>query len=74
MAVLGVIASVIGAFYYIRIVYYMYFGEDAEPLDQSQSRILWGVLMTSAVIMIAGIATTFGVEGFATTAADALVN
>jgi NADH-quinone oxidoreductase subunit N len=26
LAVLGVIASVIGAFYYLRIVYYMYFG------------------------------------------------
>jgi NADH-quinone oxidoreductase subunit N len=33
LAVAGVIASVIGAFYYLRIVYYMYFGEDREGLD-----------------------------------------
>ena len=30
LAILGVIASVIGAFYYLRIVYYMYFGEPAK--------------------------------------------
>ena len=30
------VASVIGAFYYIRIVYFMYFGEAAEPYGQSQ--------------------------------------
>jgi formate hydrogenlyase subunit 3/multisubunit Na+/H+ antiporter MnhD subunit len=28
LAVAGVLASVIGAFYYLRIVYYMYFGEE----------------------------------------------
>ena len=30
LAVAGVIASVIGAFYYLRIVFYMYFGEESE--------------------------------------------
>jgi NADH-quinone oxidoreductase subunit N len=38
LAVLGGIASVIGAFYYLRIVYYMYFGEDREGLDAGRSR------------------------------------
>ncbi|MYG25366.1 MAG: NADH-quinone oxidoreductase subunit NuoN, partial [Boseongicola sp. SB0677_bin_26] len=33
LAVLGVIASVIGAFYYIRIVYIMYFGDEESELD-----------------------------------------
>ena len=33
LAVAGVIASVIAAFYYLRIVYLMYFGEPAEALD-----------------------------------------
>ncbi|NNE78938.1 MAG: NADH-quinone oxidoreductase subunit NuoN, partial [Silicimonas sp.] len=33
LAVLGVIASVIGAFYYLRIVYFMYFGADENELD-----------------------------------------
>ena len=31
LAVAGVVASVIGAFYYLRIVYLMYFGEASEP-------------------------------------------
>jgi NADH-quinone oxidoreductase subunit N len=33
LAILGVIASVIGAFYYLRIVKIMYFDEAEEPLD-----------------------------------------
>ena len=74
LAIAGVIASVIGAFYYIRIVYYMYFGEDADPLDQTPQPILWGVLMASAFIMLAGVVNLFGVEAWATSAAAALVN
>jgi NADH-quinone oxidoreductase subunit N len=31
LAVAGVVASVIGAFYYLRIVYYMYFGAGDRP-------------------------------------------
>ena len=37
LAVAGVIASVIGAFYYIRIVYYMYFGEETDALDKTSN-------------------------------------
>jgi len=50
LAVAGVIASVIGAFYYLRIVYYMYFGEERDALDGSMSPVLWGMLMASAAI------------------------
>jgi NADH-quinone oxidoreductase subunit N len=32
---------VIGAFYYLRIVYYMYFGEEREALDRPRP-VLWG--------------------------------
>ncbi len=74
LAVAGVIASVIGAFYYLRIVYYMYFGEEGEPLDRNPSPVLWGFLMASAVVMVVGIINMFGVEGVAASAAAALVN
>jgi NADH-quinone oxidoreductase subunit N len=74
LALLGVIASVIGAFYYLRIVYYMYFGEEVEPLDGSAHPVLWGFLMASAAIMVLGVVNLFGVEGWAATAAAALVN
>ena len=74
LAVLGVIASVIGAFYYIRIVYIMYFGAEENELDAGGSRILSGFLVASAVIMVLGVVNLFGVEGVAEAAAATLVN
>lgn len=78
LAVLGVIASVIGAFYYIRIVYYMYFGEEGdESLDKGSAPVLWGFLMVSAAII--GLAwlpglNLLGLETWAAAAAATLVN
>ena len=75
LAVGGVIASVISAYYYLRIVYFMYFGEDREDaLDAGGSPVLWGFLMVSAIIMVAGVVNLFGVEGAASAAAATLVN
>lgn len=74
LAVLGVIASVIGAFYYLRIVYYMYFGEEGDALDKGKSPVLWVFLMGSAAAMLLGVVNLFGVEGAAAAAAAALVN
>lgn len=74
LAVAGVIASVIGAFYYLRIVYYMYFGEESEPLQAGSSPVQWGFLMASAALMLFGIINMFGVEGMAQAAAATLVN
>lgn len=75
LAIAGVIASVIGAFYYLRIVFYMYFGEERDDaLDSSRSPILWGMLMASAVIMVVGVVNLFGIEGAAAAAAATLVN
>ncbi|KHQ52350.1 NADH-quinone oxidoreductase subunit NuoN [Mameliella alba] len=75
LAVAGVVASVIGAFYYLRIVYYMYFGQDREDaLDGGKSPVLWGFLMVSAVIMVVGVVNLFGIEGVAQAAAATLVN
>jgi NADH-quinone oxidoreductase subunit N len=38
LAVIGVLASVVGAFYYVRIVKVMYFDEAAEPFDRPTGR------------------------------------
>lgn len=77
LAVLGVVGSVIGAFYYLRIVFYMYFGEEREALDPPASPMLWGMLMASAVIIalawLPGI-NLFGIESAAQAAAATLVN
>ena len=73
LAVAGVIASVIGAFYYLRIVYYMYFGEETEPLDKPRAPVLWTALMASALIMVVGVVNLFGIEPMAAAAAETLV-
>jgi NADH-quinone oxidoreductase subunit N len=74
LAIAGVIASVIGAFYYLRIVYYMYFGEDREGIDGVMPPVLWGALMISAAAMVLGVVNLFGIEGAAAAAAASLVN
>jgi NADH-quinone oxidoreductase subunit N len=74
LVIAGVIASVIGAFYYLRIVYFMYFGEETDALDPPRSPVLWGVLMASAAIMLLGVINLFGIEGAAQAAATTLVN
>jgi len=75
LAVAGVIASVIGAFYYIRIVYFMYFGEENEAaLDDKMSPVLWTFLMGSAAVMVLGVVNLFGIEPAAAAAAATLVN
>ncbi len=74
LAIAGVIASVIGAFYYLRIVYYMYFGEETEPLDGKMNPVLWGFLMAASLAMVIGVFNLFGIEPIAQAAAEALVH
>jgi NADH-quinone oxidoreductase subunit N len=73
LAIAGVVASVIGAFYYLRIVYYMYFGEEGEALDAPRSPVQQVLLMASAAIMLLGIVNFFGVDTAAQAAAAALM-
>ncbi|MEX0347855.1 MAG: NADH-quinone oxidoreductase subunit NuoN [Paracoccaceae bacterium] len=75
LVIASAIASVIGAFYYLRIVFYMYFGaENEDQLDTNSSPVLWSALMASAALMIIGVFYQFGVEGAAAAAAATLVN
>ncbi|MCB1366960.1 MAG: NADH-quinone oxidoreductase subunit NuoN [Rhodobacteraceae bacterium] len=73
VAIAGVIASVIGAFYYLRIVYLMYFGEPREALDGTMPAFHWAALMVSAFVMLAGVVNLFGVETLAGAAAATLL-
>ncbi|MFP4570868.1 NADH-quinone oxidoreductase subunit NuoN [Rhodosalinus sp.] len=74
LAVAGVVASVIGAYYYLRIVYFMYFGEErGEPLEAGGGAVLYTALMASAIVMLVGIVNLFGIEGAAAAAAASLV-
>ncbi len=75
LAVAGVVASVIGAFYYLRIVFFMYFGEEEDAaIDGHMSPILWTGLMVSALVLVVGLVNLFGIEALAASAAQALVN
>ena len=74
LAVIGVIASVIGAFYYLRIVYFMFFGTETDALDRDASPVeRWLTLVVAAVTLL-GVVNLFGIEGAAQLAAQALVH
>ncbi len=51
LAVIGVLASVVGAFYYLRIVKLMYFDEPAGAFDRPIGREIQAVLLVSALLM-----------------------
>ncbi|MEM6741679.1 MAG: NADH-quinone oxidoreductase subunit NuoN [Pseudomonadota bacterium] len=74
LAIAGAVASVIGAFYYLRIVYFMYFGSpDAERIDGEMGPVQWGFLMGSAAVTFLGVVNLFGIDGLAAQAAASLV-
>ena len=74
LAVLGVIASVIGAFYYLRIVYYMYFGAETEGVRSRMGAVQYLVLIVPAAALLVGSVTMMGIDGAAATAAQSLVS
>ncbi len=72
LAIAGVVASVIGAFYYLRIVFYMYFGAEQPGADSKMVPVQWLALMGVAVIMLAAVVNFFGIEPAAMAAATSL--
>jgi NADH-quinone oxidoreductase subunit N len=73
LAIAGVIASVIGAYYYLRIVYLMYFGEPREGIDGAMPILPYAGLLASAAIMVLGVVNLFGIEAPAAAAAEMLL-
>ncbi len=73
LAVAGAVASVIGAFYYLRIVYFMYFGAETEGADSRMAPVQWVMLVAVAAAMVLGVINLFGIEPAALAAAQALV-
>ncbi|MEO5338800.1 MAG: NADH-quinone oxidoreductase subunit NuoN, partial [Magnetospirillum sp. WYHS-4] len=52
LAIIGLLMSVVAAFYYIRIVKVMYFDEPAEGLERVVPREVAGVLVVSSLIVL----------------------
>ena len=76
LAIAGVIASVIGAYYYLRIVYLMYFGQDRAGLDGRMGVAQYaGLMAMAALIALAWLpgVNLLGLEGMAAQAAGTLV-
>lgn len=74
LAIAGVIASVIGAYYYLRIIYLMWFGsEQDEALDDYSTPMLTAFVSVSAIATVVGIVNFFGLKGAVIAAAAALV-
>ena len=72
LAILGVIASVVGAFYYLRIIKIMYFDDALDTLDKPIGRDLSLVIGFSAVVIILFFAYPGPVINSAQAAAKAL--
>ena len=74
LAIMGGIASVIAAFYYLRIVYLMYFGLSTDPLSGKMPTAHWIILSGSALLMLIGIINLYGLEKPSLLAATSLIN
>ena len=55
LAIIGVLTSVVGAFYYLRIIRIMYFDEGEDPLDQSMDREIGTMLTLTSILIVAFI-------------------
>ncbi|MGI9500601.1 MAG: NADH-quinone oxidoreductase subunit N, partial [Geminicoccaceae bacterium] len=53
LAIIGVLASVVGAYYYLRVVKVMYFDEVIDPLDRDHGREFSIVVAVAAIFNLA---------------------
>ena len=67
LVLIGGLASVIGAYYYLRIVYLIYFGDTSDNLNKSMPLINRIILASSAAAMLFGAVNLFGIEGMIAT-------
>ena len=73
LAVVGVVMSVVGAFYYLRIIRLMYFEDTDTPLDPEiplANRIVLGASLAVILLFFAGLG---GLLGAADSAAVSLI-
>ena len=71
LAVIGVVMSVIGAFYYLRIIKIMYFEDSEAPLDQDvplANKLVLGVSMAVILLFFAGLNSLMNAANTATMA------
>ncbi len=62
LAIVGGLSSVIGAFYYLRIIYFIYFGATSPQLGESMPLVNKIILTGCAVAMLIGSINLFGMQ------------
>ncbi len=72
LAVLGVLASVVGAFYYIRIIKLMYFDEPAVTFEPGQPTMVAALVTVSSVVTVLFVLMPSAIIGPASRAAASL--
>lgn len=72
LATLGMISFVIGSFYYLRIVYYMYFGTETDGVTSRLAPSGLTMLYAVAVALTIGAVTMLGMDDAAGRAAESL--
>lgn len=72
LAILGVLASVVGAFYYLRIIKLMYFDDAEEPLSKGVGMDLGVVMSVAAILVTVFVVVPGWLLDSATAAAQAL--
>ena len=72
LAVIGVLSSVVGAFYYVRIVKLMYFDEPVEAFDRPIGREMSAVLAGTSLLILLFFVVPGPVIGGAAAAAASL--
>ncbi|WP_227010650.1 NADH-quinone oxidoreductase subunit NuoN [Pelagibius marinus] len=71
LAVIGVLTSVIGAFYYVRIIKLMYFDDPIEAFDRPIGREMSAILVaTSLTIVLLSVGIAYLLDGTAMAAAS----
>ena len=73
LAVIGVVASVIGAFYYLRIIKIMFFDEAAAPFEPVEGKALFVMALSALFIVAFVLPFVGGALGDAATAAASSV-
>ncbi len=74
LAFAGGIASVIGAYYYLRIVYLLYFGENEYQLSGTMPRFHWSILVISSGAVVIGTLNLYGLESLLSSASQSLLD
>ena len=72
LAIIGVLSSVVGAFYYLRIIKVMYFDDLEQPLDKKVGRRIGTVMCVTAMLITLFILSPSHLVDRATAAASVL--